>query len=411
MHITFLRHGESTGNASGIIQGADSSPLSERGMMQAAAVGERLAPRPFDLVVSSDMERAVQTAEALDVPFTVDAAWREMDVGEWDGLTGEQIAEEFADEMAALARGEVVRLGRRGETIPELVHRVTSAMNGVFAQLTEGQRALVVCHGGVVESVVGFVLGNRDLHRAISRVTNTSLTSVFAAPGRLVLTRFNDAAHLGPVAGWAGNRLAAGRLVVGLVRHGESNANAHDRWQGQSDSGLTEVGRLQAENFAAWYGSFSTVYTSPLGRAFETARLIAGNGHDPEPHPGLVELGMGAWEGRSAEEIRSGWSDLWDEIFESGNDLPRGGDGETWQDMLDRVSGAIAELTSRHDGGHVGIVSHGAAIRGYVGGILGLVHPRRRRLAPPGNTAVSHVVMGGARGPVLADYNVAPHLD
>lgn len=410
MEITFLRHGESTGNASGIIQGTDSSPLSERGRSQAVAVGERLSTTRFDLVVSSDMERAVQTAEALDVPFSIDARWREMDVGEWDGLTGEEIAARFTGELAALARGEVVRLGGTGETIPELAERVSAAVQELVGRLADGQRALVVCHGGVIEAVVAQVLGVRDLHRVISRVTNTSLTTVAAVPDRLVLTRLNDAAHLGPVTGWAHSRMAEGELVLGLVRHGESNANARDRWQGQSDSGLSERGRRQAKLFAEWYGSFSTLYSSPLVRAHETARMISANGSEPETHPGLVELGMGAWEGRSVEEIRAGWPELWARIYDAGEDLPRGGDGETWQGMLDRVAAAVAELAGRHEGGLVGIVSHGAAIRAYVSGILGLDHMHRRRLAAPANTSVSHVAVAN-RGPVLADYNVAPHLE
>ncbi len=56
------------------------------------------------------------------------------------------------------------------------------------------------------------------------------------------------------------------------------------------------------------------------------------------------------------------------------------------------------------------MVSHGAAIRGYVCDILGLDHATRRRLGVPANTSVSHVVLEDGRR-VLADYNVAPHLE
>ncbi len=119
---------------------------------------------------------------------------------------------------------------------------------------------------------------------------------------------------------------------------------------------------------------------------------------------------MGGWEGRREEEIRRGWPELWSRIYEGQEDLPRGGDGETWGEMMDRVSGAVAELAARHDRGHLGIVTHGAAIRAYVVGLLGLEHGQRRLLIAPSNTSVSHVVMTGGRR-VLADYNVAPHLE
>jgi broad specificity phosphatase PhoE len=407
--ITYLRHGESTGNASGVIQGRGSSPLSERGRKQAAAVGDRLSNRRFDLAISSDMDRARETAEALDLPFVTDGAWREMDVGGWDGLTNQEIGEQFADELLALRRGADVPLGGTGETISELVDRVRNAQAEVFGRLEDGQAALVVCHGGVIETVVGLVLGMADTHRITARVTNTALTTVMEKDRRRWLERFNDAAHLGAVTGWAESRLRDGGLVLGLVRHGRTAANASGHWQGQTDDGLSELGRRQAADLAAWYGEFAVVYSSPLGRAWQTAESLA-NGSGPVTHPGLVELGMGAWEGHTRQEIMTGWPELWARIYEGDEDLPRGDSGETWAGMAQRVTDAISDVTAGHQKGNIGIVSHGAAIRCYVSGILGLDHSTRLRLGVPANTSVSHVVIEDGRR-VLADYNVAPHLE
>lgn len=407
--VTLLRHGESTGNASGVIQGRGSSPLSDRGRLQAAAVGERLRNHTFDLVVASDMERAVETAEALDLRFASDPAWREMDVGGWDGLTNEQIGVEFADELAALRRGEHVPLGGSGETIPGLVERVGAALEGVFDRLEDGGQALVVCHGGVIETAVGLVLRIRDAHRLISRVTNTALTTVTESDGNRRLARFNDAAHLGAVTGWAGGSLRRGGLVLGFVRHGRTDANSSGRWQGQTDAGLNDLGRRQAAALSAWYGELATVFSSPLGRAYQTAEVLA-DGSNPTTHAGLVELGMGKWEGLTRPEIVAAWPELWSRIFEDGEDLPRGEAGETWAGLQDRVTRAVGEIVDGRDGGHVGLVSHGAAIRSYVCGIVGLDHPTRLRLGVPANTSVSHVVFEDGRR-VLADYNVAPHLE
>jgi len=407
--LTFLRHGESTGNAAGIIQGRDSSPLSERGGEQAAAVGRRLRKQRFDLVISSDMERAVQTAEALDRPFTTDSAWREMDVGGWDGLTNAEIGEQFADELVALRNGEDVPLGGTGETVSQLVERITAAQWRLLETLEDDQTALVVCHGGVIETALGLVLGIGDPHRLVARVTNTSLTTVVDGEAGARLTRFNDAAHLGAVTGWAGSRLRHDGLVLGLVRHGRTAANASGRWQGQTDAGLNDLGRRQAADLAAWYGELGVVYASPLGRAYQTAETLA-NGSQLNTHPGLVELGMGEWEGCTSDEIVAGWPELWDRIYEREEDLPRGESGETWAGLQRRVTGAVSQVVAGHEQGHIGIVSHGAAIRSYVSDILGLDHSSRRRLGVPANTSVTHVVIEDGRR-VLADYNVAPHLE
>ncbi len=407
--ITVLRHGESTGNASGVVQGRGSSPLSDEGRSQAGAVGERLHGRRFDFVVSSDMERAVETAEAVGLPFTTDPAWREMDVGGWDGLTNDEISEQFADELVALRRGEDVPLGGTGEKMSELVDRVSTALRVVLGRLGEGQSALVVCHGGVIETLLGLVLGIAAPHRLVARVTNTALSTLAEDEGRLRLIRFNDAAHLSAVPGRAGSQLRAGGMVLGLVRHGRTEANESGRWQGQTDEGLNDRGRRQVAELAAWYGAFGAVYTSPLGRAYQTAEGLA-NGSVLGTHPGLVELGMGAWEGHTREEIEAGWPELWDRIYEGEEDLPRGETGETWAGMQKRVAQAVSEVIAEHEEGHIGIVSHGAAIRGYVSSILGLQHSTRRKLGVPANTSVSHVMVEDGRR-LLVDYNVAPHLE
>ncbi len=222
------------------------------------------------------MERAVETAEALDRPFTTDAAWREMDVGGWDGLTNEEIGEQFAEELAALRDGRDVPLGGTGERYSELVDRVVAARDSILDRLEDGQSALVVCHGGVIEADAGSDAG--DSRSSPARSPGDEHVADDRGDATMVwhqLVRFNDAAHLGAVTGWAGSRLRHGGLVVGLVRHGRTAANTSGHWQGQTDNGLNDQRRRQALDLAAWYGELGVVYTSPLGRAYQTAEALA----------------------------------------------------------------------------------------------------------------------------------------
>jgi len=410
MEIVFLRHGESTGNASGLIQGRGSSPLSERGAAQADVVARRLTEgKPFDLIVSSDMERAVQTVDALGLPFETDPAWREVDLGAWDGVPITEVAERFPEELAALRRGEPVRIGGTGETFPEFTARVRGAIDGLVERMGGTGRVLVSAHGGVIERVMAIVIGRPRAVAFAGRVANTSLTTVSVRPSGMRIDHYNDATHLGPVSGWAAERLAAGDTVVALVRHGQTAANDSGVWQGHTDGGIDEEGRRQATRLADWYGTFETLYSSPLGRALETAALLRADGA-PVIVPGLMELGMGKWEGHTVEEIKAGWPGIWRAVYDEGEDIPRGGDGETWSGMVARVSEAIGGIARAHRGRLIGVVSHGAAIRGFCSSLIGLDHERRRSLIAPGNTSVSHVVFG-AGGPVLADYNIGSLQD
>src|SRR4051794_15448017 len=93
MTILLLRHGQTDANATGVIQGHGPNPLNELGREQARFLAERMraySPRP-DVLVSSDLPRAMQTAEpiaaALGLPIHPDRAWRERGLGELEGKT------------------------------------------------------------------------------------------------------------------------------------------------------------------------------------------------------------------------------------------------------------------------------------------------------------------------------------
>ena len=115
--IIVLRHGQTTYNAAGIWQGLLDAPLSELGREQAAEAAAALAAHDFDVIYASDLERAADTAKALGQAVGMspvyDERLREIDVGDWSGMTTEQVTAQFPDEQDAIARGEDLKRGRR----------------------------------------------------------------------------------------------------------------------------------------------------------------------------------------------------------------------------------------------------------------------------------------------------------
>lgn len=141
-----------------------------------------------------------------------------------------------------------------------------------------------------------------------------------------------------------------------LVRHGETEWNAARRIQGRTDIPLNETGRQQAREAAEllarrrWHG----VYTSPLGRARETASIIAERlGLDGVTAiDALVERDYGEAEGMGFDEIEA--------LYPEGVRAPG---QETREEVAARVVPALLELAERHPGARLVIVSHGGAIR------------------------------------------------
>ncbi len=406
IEIDLIRHGETEANAAEIWQGQGDTSLTERGAGQARRLGERLAATGYDVLVSSDLGRARATAAAIRADHDdVDPAWREADVGSWEGLGNREVAARFPDELARLAAGEEIAFGG-GETYRQLADRAFEAFDKLAVRLADGQRAAVVTHGGVVGAIVAGVLGldRNERRRVLGRIANTSITRVRIDGDARRLAVLNDASHLGPP--------AVPHLVT-IIRHGETEANLAGRWQGSTDGALTANGHRQAADLAPHLAGLAAVYSSPLQRARATAVAIAGHHGVPhDEHPGAAELRFGEWEDRARDDIAAGWPDEWRRIYVDGEDLPRGRTGETFAAAGRRLAGAIAELAARHPNGDGwGVVSHGGAIRAYVSGLLGLPFAAgRSRLDLPRNTGLSRVQLDGATNR-LVDYNVAPHLD
>src|SRR5690606_38709702 len=100
--LWLIRHGESTGNAEGRLQGQADFPLSERGRRQALALALRLRGLDFAALYASDLSRALDTAcvigEAVGLPVVSDPRLREIDIGSWSGLTADEIAARHGDD-------------------------------------------------------------------------------------------------------------------------------------------------------------------------------------------------------------------------------------------------------------------------------------------------------------------------
>jgi len=402
--IVLVRHAESEANLARTWQGRGNSALSPTGREQVDALSRRIDEQEFDLVATSPLDRAVETAAAFGEQVETHADLTEIDLGTWEGVSVETVATRDREVLRSIYAGGDDRFGTEGERMSEVAARAWAIIDSLAARVGAGGRAVIVTHGGVIDSVLGSLLpvGRRRAHLMVE---NASLTHLVGGPERWRLARFNDCTHLGRLTRFATRHLDSGGSVLALIRHGRTKANVEMRLQGQSCWGLDDVGEEQGAWLADWYGRLSTVYSSPLSRATATARYVAAS--DVVEVAGLEEIGMGHWEGLVREDIRRDWPDLSRRIFEDGEDLPRGETGETWDGFTRRIFATIESLVVG-PGEVAGVVSHGGVIRAYLGALWAGVNTRR--LHTPDNTSVSHIALTGD-GPILCDYAVAPHLE
>jgi broad specificity phosphatase PhoE len=154
--LILVRHGQSTFNAEGRLQGQLDPGLSERGRQEALALAPLLGRVRADRVASSDLARARETAELLGFgAATFDERWRELDLGDWSGRLAADVRAEVGDDAYAEWRaGRSTPPG--AETHESMAARVAAAGREL---LDAGGTTLAFTHGGPIRALCAELLG------------------------------------------------------------------------------------------------------------------------------------------------------------------------------------------------------------------------------------------------------------
>jgi broad specificity phosphatase PhoE len=191
--LILVRHGESTGNAAGLLLGRIDAPLTERGLAQAQMLGSSLSG--VTRVISSPLARARDTAAALDLglPIEIDDRWVELDYGEFDG----QPLGSVPSEVWQRWRSDPHYRPPGGETLAEAGVRVRSACEDLFAggESAEARAGniVVVSHVSPIKAAVCWAMGLGDEGSWRLYLATASITRIaWGAGATPVLQRFNE---------------------------------------------------------------------------------------------------------------------------------------------------------------------------------------------------------------------------
>ena len=202
MRFLLVRHGESTYNAEGRIQGQQDAPLSECGRQQAERIGVRLRTYQFDACYASDLSRAADTARAImrhhpDVPFAFTTLLREIKFGIFEGRIMPEIEEMYPEEYAQWMEDRRHFVPPGAESADDLAERAGRALRWLRERKHEGT-VLVVAHGAILNAFLGQFLQLSGEGRYRFHFDNTALAVVEDEPFGPRLLLANDTSHLGP---------------------------------------------------------------------------------------------------------------------------------------------------------------------------------------------------------------------
>ena len=197
--ITIIRHGETMWNVQKRIQGQRNSKLSENGITQAELVAKALVKREFDVLVSSDLGRAIETAKIINkqllLPHEYNANLRERSFGIFEGKNFAEIEEKYPEEFLRYKERNPEFVVPGGESIQQMYKRITSEIESV-ARKFKDQKVLIVSHGLVLEMMMYRTFNLRlDEPRAFS-INNSSISSFYIDENNWFLKEWGVIEHL-----------------------------------------------------------------------------------------------------------------------------------------------------------------------------------------------------------------------
>ena len=206
--LYLVRHGQSAGNAEGRFGGHSATPLSELGLKQAKLTAQTLAKEKIDAIYTSDLYRAVQTAEPLakllDLPIVKTPAFRERHVGVLEGLTFDESKESFPKDYYALVNRDIHHIITKGESYRHLLRRATDELYEILRS-HQGERVAIYSHTGAICFLTLHLIGaiNRDTKQTPWLVTSNCGINRFEIRGRnnIRVLAVNDTRHLLQITG------------------------------------------------------------------------------------------------------------------------------------------------------------------------------------------------------------------
>jgi probable phosphoglycerate mutase len=197
--LCIVRHGETAWNAEHRVQGQLDVPLNAIGLAQARAAAKVLGREKFDVIYSSDLSRARQTAqpvlEFLPLEIILEKELRERHYGIFESLTYAEVKERFPQDYARFEAREPDYDFRTGESLKDFSARSIAAVSRI-ARECEGKSILVFTHGGVLDHLHRFVTGEPLSAERGFGIPNAGLNRIEVDAAGWRIRTWADIAHL-----------------------------------------------------------------------------------------------------------------------------------------------------------------------------------------------------------------------
>ncbi len=198
--LYLVRHCEAVGNKNRFFQGQSDGDITENGIAQLACLSARFADINFDVMYSSDLQRAYKTALAIkgdrEVDITTDKRLREINGGDWENKTWDELLTNHRDSYHTWEHYPHRHTMPNGESIKELQQRMIEVINEIIVK-EEGKTVVIACHGTAIKTYLCHLHGYelKDLYK-VEWSDNTAVNYIEYENGVGKVIYESDSTHL-----------------------------------------------------------------------------------------------------------------------------------------------------------------------------------------------------------------------
>ena len=428
LRLFFVRHGLSSFNAKGLIQGrTDESYLTEEGYYQAKLTGEILNQVNIDEIYSSPLVRASETAKTIEkhlnknIEIQYDQNLLEVDLANWSGLKTTEIKEKFKSEYQIWkSNPENLSIKRDDESyyepIKELFIQAKEFIDAITSKNSncENKNILIIAHNAILRCLILHLINKPNKGFRKIKLDNASISILnLSKTNQSLKTQIeclNQTSHLNiniP------KTIGDSRII--LVRHGETDWNKEGRFQGQIDIPLNETGKNQAQKASNFLKSidFNKAYSSSMSRPLETAKIILGKKSNLSilKIDELSEISHGLWEGKLEKEIKTTWPEMLNKWHQEPENVIMP-EGESIEDVSKRSLNAWQNICKNQNKNDITlVVAHDAVNKTLICNLLGLSYSQIWTIKQGnGGITVIDIFDNPDKDNVLSALNITTHL-
>ncbi|NLL81367.1 MAG: histidine phosphatase family protein [Tissierellia bacterium] len=199
MKIYLTRHGTTEWNIERRLQGWENSKLTQEGVLRAVKLGERLKDIDFDVIYSSPLNRAVETAKYIrgdkDTLIVYHDGLKELRYGIWQGMLLDDIEKKYPEEYYIYRNSPMDYIPIEGESYDDLFRRVKNFLEEV--KKIEAENILVISHGITIKAIIAYIKNlSLEEFSSLPVYTGTALNIIEVDKGKMKLILENDTSHI-----------------------------------------------------------------------------------------------------------------------------------------------------------------------------------------------------------------------